>query len=65
MLVLCATKKNIIDCKKRLSELESQLADLEARLPAHSIPPNLVAEMDRLDEEIQAEKDRLEKLLAE
>jgi hypothetical protein len=57
--------KEIIEIKNRIKELEDQLADLEARLPAHSIPPNLVAEMDRLDEQIQAENERLGKLRSE
>jgi hypothetical protein len=39
--------------------LESQLADLQARLPAHSIPPNLIAEMDEIDEQISEAKSRL------
>ena len=29
---------------------EARLADLHARLPAHSIPPAMVAELDELDE---------------
>jgi ribosomal protein L29 len=33
-----------------LEELEKQLADLQARLPAHSIPPSMIAELDELEE---------------
>lgn len=33
-----------------LEELEQQLADLQARLPAHSIPPSMIAELDELEE---------------
>jgi len=51
--------------KKRIEELETKLADLEARLPAHSIPPSLIAEMDQLDEQIQSEKIILAELLTE
>ena len=29
-----------------IAELEGQLADLKARLPAHSIPPTMIAELD-------------------
>lgn len=47
-----------------IMDLESRLADLEERLPAHSIPPNLIAEMDELDEQIQVQKKRLAQLLA-
>jgi hypothetical protein len=34
----------------RLAALEQQLADLKARLPAHSIPPSMMAELDQLEE---------------
>jgi hypothetical protein len=49
--------------KSQIAELETLLADLEARLPAHSIPANLIAEMDHLDEQILAEKKRLALML--
>jgi len=55
----------IIEIRKRIEALEKQLADLEARLPAHSIPPNLIAEMDFLDEQILAEKMRIADLSEE
>jgi hypothetical protein len=34
----------------RVVRLEKQLADLQARLPAHSIPPSMIAELDELEE---------------
>ena len=34
----------------RVAELERQLADLLARLPAHSIPPSMLARLDELEE---------------
>jgi hypothetical protein len=52
----------ILEIKKRITLIEAQLAELEARLPAHSISPNMIAEMDLLDEKIKAEKFRLEAL---
>ena len=55
---------SIIGIKRRIAALENQLADLESRLPAHSIPPGLIAEMDQLDEQIQTEKKILADLLA-
>ena len=36
----------------RVAELEKQLADLQARLPAHSVPPSMIAELDDLEEEL-------------
>ena len=38
------------DINARVAELEKQLADLQARLPAHSIPPSMIAELDELEE---------------
>ena len=56
--------EKVIAAIKRIEELETKLADLEARLPAHSIPPSLIAEMDQLDEQIQSEKKILADILA-
>ena len=33
-----------------IAVLEARLADLKARLPAHSVSPALIAELDELDE---------------
>jgi hypothetical protein len=38
------------DAAARVARLEQQLADLRARLPAHSIPPSMIAELDALEE---------------
>jgi hypothetical protein len=57
--------EEINEIKKRINKLETKLADLEARLPAHSIPPNLIAELDLLDEQIHQEKNHLIALLDE
>lgn len=57
--------EKVLQQRKRIEALEKELTDLEARMPAHSISPNLVAEMDRLDEIIQTEKELLEKFLAD
>jgi hypothetical protein len=54
---------SIAEVKHRIIQLETLLADLEARLPAHSIPARLIAEMDHLDEQILAEKKRLALML--
>jgi DNA repair exonuclease SbcCD ATPase subunit len=45
--------------EQQIARLESLLADLQARLPAHSIPPNLIAEMDEIDEQISEARSRL------
>ncbi|NIN63781.1 MAG: histidine kinase [Anaerolineae bacterium] len=35
-----------------MAELEKQLADLQSRLPAHSVPASMIAELDELEEEL-------------
>jgi TolA-binding protein len=45
---------------EQLSELRQRLDDLNARLPAHSAPPSMVAQMEELEEEIA----RLQALLS-
>ncbi len=42
------------DSAARVARLEKQLADLQARLPAHSIPPSMIAEFDELEEALAA-----------
>ena len=34
----------------RIEELERRLDDLKKRLPAHSIPPSMMLELDELEE---------------
>ena len=42
-----------------ISQLEKQAADLLARFPAHSVPPNLIAEMDKIDDQLKEAKSQL------
>lgn len=44
---------------QRIAALEAQLADLKKRLPAHSIPPALLLELDRLDEQLSIARQEL------
>ncbi|UCC64281.1 MAG: histidine kinase [Anaerolineae bacterium] len=37
----------------KIRELEMRIADLEARLPAHSVPPAMIAELEELEEELE------------
>ena len=37
----------------RIAELESRIADLEARLPKHSIPPAMLIELEELEEALE------------
>ena len=37
---------------RRVAELEAALADLERRMPAHSVPASLVIQMEELEDEL-------------
>ena len=38
---------------EREREIEAELADLKARWPAHSVPPSMWMELERLEEELE------------
>jgi uncharacterized protein YceH (UPF0502 family) len=44
---------------ERLRQLEAQLADLKGRLPAHSVRPAMLMEIEDLEEEIARLRARL------
>lgn len=58
-----------MDEKQRLqlhiAALEAQIADLKSRLPAHSIPPAMLLELDQLDEQLNAARQQLARLAEE
>ena len=45
---------------QRLAELEEQVQDQEARLPAHSVRPHQIEELERLEEERDRARAELE-----
>jgi BMFP domain-containing protein YqiC len=45
-----------------IAELEARLADFHKRLPAHSIPAAMIAELDELDEVLAEARARLAEL---
>lgn len=50
--------------KERIRLIQKQIKDLEARLPAHSIPQSMVLELDELEDELarlMAELNNLDK----
>jgi chromosome segregation ATPase len=47
-----------------IEALEKKIGALKARLPAHSILPALVIELDELDEQLSDAKQRLAKINA-
>ena len=38
--------------QERIQELERRIADAKARLPAHSIPPAMILELENLEDEL-------------
>lgn len=50
------------ELEKTIAALEARLEELQRRLPAHSIPPAMVAELDELDQELEQARARLAKL---
>jgi hypothetical protein len=38
---------------QRIAQVRQRLADLQARLPAHSAPPAMIMEMETLEEELE------------
>ena len=45
-----------------IAALEARIADCQRRLPAHSIPAAMVAELDELDEQLAGARQRLQLL---
>jgi transcriptional regulator NrdR family protein len=41
------------DIELKIAQVEQQLADVRARVPKHTIPAALIAEIDELDEELE------------
>jgi hypothetical protein len=42
-----------VEDKQRLRILEARLADLKARLPAHTVRPATIIELEALEEEVE------------
>ena len=41
---------------KRVKEIEEAIADLKARWPAHSVPPNMWQQLEELEERLEQAK---------
>lgn len=39
--------------EERVKEIEAKIADLKKRWPAHSVPPNMLMQLDELEEELE------------
>lgn len=44
---------------RRVRDLEAQLADLEKRLPAHSVPAALLIQLEELEDELARAREAL------
>jgi ribosomal protein L29 len=47
---------------ERVVELEMQIAELRASLPAHSIPPTMIMQLEELEEELEAARAELARI---
>jgi BMFP domain-containing protein YqiC len=45
--------------RERIAQLEKEIAELEARLPAHSVPAAMMIELEELEEELEALRARI------
>jgi len=45
--------------ESRIQELEKRINDIRKRLPAHSVKPQLIQELDDLEEELDGLKDKI------
>lgn len=52
------------ELEQLIATLEARLEDLKARLPAHSTPPAMIAEMDDLDDQLEEARSHLARLKA-
>jgi ribosomal protein L29 len=41
------------DNEKRIKELEKEIADIRGRIPAHSINPAMIMELEELEDELE------------
>lgn len=54
-----AREEKAAHLRRTIAKLESRLEDLQARMPAHSIPPAMQTELDELDEQLAAARLKL------
>ena len=47
--------------QERIAELEAEIAELQARMPKHSVPPAMIIELEDLEDELEILKARVER----
>jgi uncharacterized protein involved in exopolysaccharide biosynthesis len=50
------------ELQEQVAALQARLADLHARLPAHSIPPAMMVELDEIEQQLEQAETLLEQL---
>jgi hypothetical protein len=58
-----ATNNAIYQLENKITDLEARRDDLLARLPAHSIPPSMIAELDEIEDQLSQAKFQMAKLI--
>ena len=56
------TSKEIEDLEGEIRNLEEKIKDLEAAIPAHSVKPQMIQEIEELEEELDIKRKRLRKI---
>jgi hypothetical protein len=46
---------------ERITQLETEIAELEARLPKHSVPTAMIIELEDLEDELEILKGRVQR----
>jgi len=58
-------RQTVLKEEERVKEIEAQIADLKKRWPAHSVPPNMLMQLDELEDELEEVRQSLARALAE
>jgi hypothetical protein len=56
---MAKTQERRMDTKERIAQIEAELAELQARLPKHSVPPTMIIEMEDLEDELDVLRKRI------
>ena len=54
--------RNRLQLEKEIEALQARLTDLKTRLPAHSIPPAMMAELDEIEDQLERAENQLMEL---
>ncbi len=52
-----------IKLKREIADLEDRLAEMEERLPAHSVPPAMLMEIEELEERLAEIRAKLRRIV--